>query len=333
MKIFNCLKSNKINKGIILLYHSISDKKPDPQLLNVSRRNFEAHLMFLKNNLNPISLDDLVKSIEHGNVPDKSVAITFDDGYANNLYNGKVLLEKHNIPATVFIASNYIGSKKGTTSSRLQAILLEPKKLPGSLDFEVDGKKYFWNFENDQIDDTWNVTRPDFPSQRYECYFKLHYLLRSKDSFQREMILDSLAEKLNVKHENLEDYRFLNMHELIKLSASPLIDIGGHTNSHVVLASQSSDIQIKEINENKVWLEKRLNKKITNFAYPYGSANDVSKKTKKITRDVGYNAGLANVEGMVSKRSDLYWLPRYLIRNWDVDVFKNIVDKVFSEKR
>ena len=59
----------------------------------------------------PISLSQLVQHLKTGSLPSKSVAVTFDDGYTDNLYQAKPMLEKYSVPATVFVCTGYVGKE------------------------------------------------------------------------------------------------------------------------------------------------------------------------------------------------------------------------------
>src|SRR3989344_2717645 len=96
----------------IILYHRIADVKQDPHILCVSPENFRAQIKFLKENFKIIPLVKLVQDIRTKKVKNNSIAITFDDGYADNLYNALPILEEFRVPATIFLTSGYINENK-----------------------------------------------------------------------------------------------------------------------------------------------------------------------------------------------------------------------------
>jgi len=82
--------------------------------LFVTPENFAKQMDYLKkHNYRVISLDELIKGIEHNKYfPHNTVVITIDDGYRDSYIYAFSILKKYNFPATIFIITNYIGKKK-----------------------------------------------------------------------------------------------------------------------------------------------------------------------------------------------------------------------------
>src|ERR1035441_8325455 len=98
--------------AVVLLYHRISDHSSDPQMLSVSRANFEQHLRLIRGEFAPVSLADLIECSQRGSIPRRAVVLTFDDGYFDNLEFALPLLEKYDIPATFYVTSGQVGSRE-----------------------------------------------------------------------------------------------------------------------------------------------------------------------------------------------------------------------------
>jgi len=96
----------------IMMYHNVN-YADEPKANTVSPENFERHMAFLKeHNYQVLSLDDLVEKIKSGKrISHKSVVVTFDDGYEDNYSYAFDILQKYEIPATIFIPSDLIGTK------------------------------------------------------------------------------------------------------------------------------------------------------------------------------------------------------------------------------
>ena len=89
----------------IMTYHSIADD--ENRYLNVKKNEFIRQINYLKNNFNIISINQLVEFIQDKKMPPRNSAIVvFDDGYKDN-----IILKEASIPATVFLATDYIGKE------------------------------------------------------------------------------------------------------------------------------------------------------------------------------------------------------------------------------
>jgi len=93
---------------LVLLYHSISDRKKDPLHLSVSPKNFNSQLEHLNKRYRLISPLEYATSLSKRVIIPQSILITFDDGYADNLTQALPILKKHNIPALFFVTSDFI---------------------------------------------------------------------------------------------------------------------------------------------------------------------------------------------------------------------------------
>ncbi len=92
----------------VLMYHMISEHLPKNQSkfnrLRVIPKEFEKQLIWLKQNgFKSFTLSELVK-LE--NIPEKSVVLTFDDGYEDNFTKAFPLLQKYDFKATIYIVLN-----------------------------------------------------------------------------------------------------------------------------------------------------------------------------------------------------------------------------------
>ena len=100
---------------VIVMYHSVDTGEVTgyKDKLTVNPGVFEKQMKFLKENkYNVITLEDFVKMIRNGKrVPHKTLAITFDDGLKNNFTKAYPVLKKYNLPATIFVVTDFIGKE------------------------------------------------------------------------------------------------------------------------------------------------------------------------------------------------------------------------------
>lgn len=106
----NCIFSHGIflNKAVILMYHSVGN---NGVFFTVDASEFQKQMDYLsENGYSVISLSELIKDLNNGTkVPKKCAVLTFDDGYQDNYENAFPILRKHGFPATIFVATGFIG--------------------------------------------------------------------------------------------------------------------------------------------------------------------------------------------------------------------------------
>lgn len=107
----NKFKKKFLKTAVILTYHRIDKVLGDPRLLCVTPICFENHLIFLKENYEVISLPELITRLEEKRLIGTEAVITLDDGYRDNLINALPLLEKHQLPATIFVTTGFLGQR------------------------------------------------------------------------------------------------------------------------------------------------------------------------------------------------------------------------------
>jgi len=92
-------------RGAILLYHRVAPDTLDPYALCIDQSVFRRHLEFVQGTCTPMALTDLVDTLRDGGQAERAVAITFDDGYADNLTTASPMLDELGLPATFFVTT------------------------------------------------------------------------------------------------------------------------------------------------------------------------------------------------------------------------------------
>jgi len=306
------LKDNTILmlSPLVLLYHRVANDPVDSQLLAVSPENFESHLKEVAENYRVLPLSNLLIELKQGELQPDTISLTFDDGYLDNLINALPLLEKHKIPATIFVTSGMVGSEQEFWWDALERIFLTGHPLPESLSVSYPGSEKSWDLTTAQ--------------GRLKAYDDLCSILRS-DSF--EDIAQSVKELY--KWAGLEltarfSHRVVAISQLKELAKSSFIEIGSHSVTHTRLSVLSPEKQQFEIYESKKQLEAILKQNVRIFSYPFGTRNDFTQETERVVSEAGYEAGIANIQGNIASLSvNMYAIPRRLVRNWPAKVFAN----------
>ncbi len=317
-------------KALILAYHRVADLATDPFQLAVTPGHFAEHLEALRKHASPVSLRQLTRALGDGRVPRRAVVVTFDDGYADNLHAALPLLERHEIQATVFIASGYVGRSGEFWWDELERLVLCPVELPGLLRLRIgeethllelgDGSRYP---EGDrQARGTWRYSEEGPHHPRHRLFCSLYKILLELAADAREGAMRQLSAWARSERTARDEYRVLSEGELVRLGGSQLIEIGGHTHNHPKLSALSGRAQREEIRGGKLQLESILGRAVVQFSYPYGSYTD---QTVAEVRDAGFESACTTGAMVVSGREDPYLLPRIYPDDWDGEEFSRLL--------
>jgi peptidoglycan/xylan/chitin deacetylase (PgdA/CDA1 family) len=310
--------------GLILLYHRVAAPATDPQLLSVPPQRFADHMRYLARHYELVSLHELVRRRANATADSRLVAVTFDDGYADNLSQAKPILETCRVPATVFVATAALETGAAFWWDELEHLLLHPSSLPASLTLDLDGRRFAWSLGDDAhytrerfaAHRKWNVSRPDDPTQRHALYRALCRLLRPMADDSRQRALASLRDWAGRASYESPLVQMLTRNEVRRLATGPWVEVGAHTVSHPVLGDLPVAVQRSEIGASRQCLEAMVGRPITTFAYPYGTKADYTKATASLVEEEGFALACSNFPEAVSRTSDMYQLPRFVVRDW-----------------
>lgn len=321
--------------AIVLLYHRIAEAVQDPQLLCVSPSNFADHLRILRKAAHPLSVERMASDLSKGKVCRRGVAITFDDGYADNLIQARPLLTKFRVPATVFVATGQLRREREFWWDDLARILLTTSVLPAELEMSVGGERRRWRFDKDATrsdgNESWNVHMPAC-SARQAAYCEIASLLKGMRDADRHAILRTLEEWAGIGTTVRPAFRTCTAAEVRELAKGRLITVGAHTVCHQPLSLLPASEQRAEIEGSKAALEQILGKKVSCFSYPYGTRADYTETAVRFVSEAGFTSACSNFPGHVARGVDPFQLPRFLVRNWTGEEFARRIESWFGER-
>jgi peptidoglycan/xylan/chitin deacetylase (PgdA/CDA1 family) len=310
---------NLTRQCLILRYCRVAQLIYDPQHWAVEPYAFESQMEYLAENFNVITLNELKQHIETS-MPllKNTVVVTFDVGYSDLLYTVKPVLERYNIPATVFVASAGMLGEKQLWFDLLEDYILAAT-LPNEIDIELDSEPVCMTVRNLR--------------ERFCAYEKLYHNLRKKPHQLQNQILQQLKSVAVIVDSEMDNHRLLDNQELRTLADSELISIGGYTHNCVDLKYLDMAEQQQEISRNKQILEQVLDTELDCFAYPFEpSADESYHQTENLIRQTGYTMTMGNSFDMLSitERKDSCLLPRVKVGNRNGFAFYQFLESFFS---
>jgi peptidoglycan/xylan/chitin deacetylase (PgdA/CDA1 family) len=323
-------------KAMILVYHRVAEANVDPWALGVSPAHFAQHLQVLKTIANPVSLQDLVKAKSDRELPPRPVCITFDDGYADNLYAAKPALESYRVPGTVFVTPGYLGVPENLWWDELAKLVLDPASRQEELNLTLNGYHYAYAFPAEEAEaggpdphSKWRAWEKA-PGPRQKAYLAIYGMLVKLSDGEREKALEQLRRGAT-PYADRRQHRCLTEDELSALAEGEWVEIGAHTLTHPVLADLTPDQQQHEIGGSKRRLEALTGKNISSFAYPYGKKNHYTRHTVSTVKANGFTYACSNFGGLVTRSSNRFTLPRFQPMDWDGDQFADAVEGWYRE--
>ena len=304
--------------GAILAYHRITHHEWNPLNTCVTAEHFSEHLEVLRKFAVPRRAVDIARQASQGNRPACEVAITFDDGYRDNLEIAKPILEKHDYPATVFVTTEPLQTGLPFYWDELEHLIFAPDVLPSTLEL-VAGRQYSW-----QLDSSIKCRR--------DLYRELAAVMSYLTPDDRRATIATLRSALGVSPDLRSSPRLtMNTEELARLQDGGLIDLGAHTVNHAWLPACTAEDQYRELLDSRRHLEAVTGKPTTTFAYPYGVLDGT---TLDCVRAAGYEFAYTTQKQDIRGRVNPLAVPRFVVYDIDGDRFEELLrEHVFGLRR
>lgn len=298
--------------GLILMYHRVNEAAIDPWQLCVSPDHFAEHLQVLQK-FRCVPLSAIGNQDRRG----RDVAITFDDGYADNLHNAVPCLDRYGAPATFFITTGTLGGERLFWWDELADLLLGGDS-PAAISCTLESAGHRW-----LLDDA--VSRGQSELERFKS---IYALLQPMDGCARDRVIAEIAAQCPAKMKFRPEARQLTQDEVLKLASHPLAEVGAHTVTHPRLSSCTPSRQWIEISESRKFLEDLLGRTVSSFAYPYGGDQHVNSTSTLMVQRAGYARACSTRPGPVFRDTDSFRLNRLLVPDIDGTAFENLLQSV-----
>jgi len=310
--------------AVILMYHRIAVEPLDPWRLCVTPESFAGHLDWLRAHCRVVPLRQLAGELREGRLVRRSVAISFDDGYADNLLAAEPLLRERGLPATFFLTTATLGAQREFWWDELERLLMRPEALPATLRIRVDGEERSFV--------AGRAAAPCDPQQecrgvppweavagtRLAFYYQVWDSLRPLEEPARQQALAQLRAGLDLPEAAGNARRTLTHQEVGQLAGSAIADIGAHSVTHAAFSRRTPEQQRWEMQHSRQELAALLGREIPGFAYPYG---DLAQDSAELAREAGYEFACTTQEAPVTPAASAHLLPRVAVEECGARAF------------
>jgi peptidoglycan/xylan/chitin deacetylase (PgdA/CDA1 family) len=300
-------------RPVILMYHRIADPAYDPWGLAVSAARFADQLDAIKTRRHPLPMTALVENLKSGTLDPRIVALTFDDGYVDNVTTAKPLLEGAGVPATTFLTTGWLGRTEEFWWDELAEMCLGGTTAVDCT-IEIGSRSIVLRVPPQAVRVRSNWHWSSAPrTEREHAYLALCTNLRSLEDRERRAALESLRDCFGKPRVAPSAFP-MRREDAFRLIDGGLITIGAHGQTHRPLTSVQPAERRTEIEMSKAECEALTGANVSGFAYPHGDLDD---ETKSLVRNAGFAWAVSTRSAALdTTHYDLFELPRLQVLNW-----------------
>ncbi len=269
-------------RGVILMFHHVRPPRDDPfqpnALLEITPDFLDRVLtLAARHGYEFVGLDEVPARLAEPGRP--FAALTFDDGYRDNVDHAMPILERHGAPWTLFVTTDYASG-----AGRLWWIELEEVvRRRAGLDLVEAGAT--------------RLVPARTPQEKHAAFAAAYRALRAGPEALLRDTLARWCDETGIDTSALVRELCLGWDDLARVAGRPGVTIGAHTLTHPMLAKHPRALADREIREPRTILAGRLGREIRHLAYPVGDPGSAGRREFEIARDAGYATAVTTRPG------------------------------------
>ena len=281
----------------VLIFHRVLPQ-PDPLFPGeIDAPAFDAICGWLARWFQVLPLDDAARRLQQGRLPARALAISFDDGYADNHDVALPILQRHGLTATFFVATGFLDGGRMWNDTVIEAVRRCPQ---AQLDLQGTPAAAL------------GVLPLGAAAQRRQAIDRLIGAAKYLPPGARSEWVAAVAERSGAP---LPGDLMMTSAQVRALRHAGM-GIGGHTVSHPILARLDAGEMRREIADGRATLERITGQRVGLFAYPNGKpGTDYMPAAVDLVRELGFDAAVSTAWGAARSGSDAFQLPRFT--PWD----------------
>lgn len=287
----------------ILTFHRLTSQ-PDPFFPGLPVEIFANQVEFLARHYTLADLAGLIRQLDNGRaIPKNAVVLTFDDGYRDNYEFAFPILQRYQIPATIFLTTAFVSRQDVLWNDKICFALKHTKCT--EMTINCDGERHFWLHTM---------------KQRLAAAKEILWHLFHVPHAEKLAFIDGLLTQLAI-HDFGELWESMLTWDQIRRMKKGGVNFGAHTVTHPVLSRLPLDQAREEILRSRQTIEREIDAPVDLFAYPVGRPVDFNLGLKALVQELGFKAAVTTIFGTNTTETDRYALHRGGLDEEDLAIF------------
>ena len=318
--LLNVRKFFRPRTALILYYHSVAD---DPQeygayiapAIVIETERFRRQMELLRKRYHPVTLEEIRRWLAGEiNLPPRSVAVTFDDGFADNYAIAAPVMEQHDIRGTFYLTAHSV----------------EHRSLPWFCKVHYLFDRWATVGKTFKDDASGHWFRVDTPAERRNAYQHFGYPCARAVAEEQEKWIAKVESLIGIAYNATDAPEMMTWNQADDLIRRGHI-IGNHTFSHPNVAHLTPEDQRSEIERSDRLFRERLANPVEHFSYPHPCLNPQwDTASQEMITEAGYKTIVLTEPGGVTQQSSPLRLARVTIGDWTLDDFTWKIETAFA---
>jgi peptidoglycan/xylan/chitin deacetylase (PgdA/CDA1 family) len=241
-----------------------------------------------------VSMDEMAAHVAAPRAGRFCVALTFDDGYRDNVEHALPVLRRHDAAWTLYVTTGFADGAAQLWWLELEEAVRRLKRITLSIGGAI--------FDEAATD----------AAEKQSAFGKLYWALRKRPESELRAAVARLAGEAGIDGAELTRSLCLDWEGLRALATDPAVTIGAHTDTHPMLAKWPIHVAQPEILGSKYRIEQELRREVRHFAYPVGDPGSAGQREFDLAKASGYLTAVTTRPGHVfaEHAGHLHALPR-----------------------
>lgn len=242
-----------------------------------------------------VSIDEVRRRLIEQDFSRKFVAFTFDDGYRDNMEYAWPVLQRHEVPFALYIATSFPDRLGELWWVALERVVAKVDRIA----VEMNGETRFISCAG--------------TSAKRKAFEDIYWWLRSmNDEAELRRAIRDICARYGVDIKGPCNELCMDWEQIGRMAEDPLCTIGAHTINHVFLSKVSAEMARNEMARSAEVIEAALGEKPEHFAYPYGETHSAGPREYKIAAELGFKTAVTTNPSVLQPRNreTLAALPR-----------------------